>query len=289
MIMKVKIILILMTLLSFKLFADNAYLGIYISDLKPELLKAHGLTGGILVDSVLSDSPAKKHGLVKNSIIYQLNNWQIRNEKDFQRALTSCQAYQMIKIYAVIKNQKRVLNVKLGKRDDLYKELYLYNYVQNPWLFIGIDIEPLNRQLARFFSVSSGVLVTNIRDHSIASKNGLFVGDVITHINQNAVNSENDLSRQLALGLKKQPIVISVIRKKVHLEIKLDLTVKKRKTGSSDDIYIIGPDMYDSELYRYSKEQVNQILNKSNVEIENEIERLENEIDVLKQKIKSKP
>ncbi len=284
------IIMYLVFSVSSIIFAQSAYLGIYVSELLEKDLHSNNLVGGIKVDSVLSDSPAKKNGLRKNAIIYQLNQLPINNENDFQKAISNCKAHQIILIYALFNNQKKVYKIKLGSRDNLYKELYLYNYIQNPWLFIGIDIEPLNKQLAKYFSVTSGVLVTNIRDHSIAKQNGFYVGDVIIAINNYPINSENDLTRQLAFGLEKQPILVNIIRKKQPILLKLDLTNKKKKSSNNnEDIYIIGPDVYDNELYRYSKEQVNQILKKSNTEIENEIERLENGIEVLKQKIRSSP
>ncbi len=289
--MRNKIILSFSFLLLFMLLSGQAiYIGVYISEVDQALLKRNNLSGGVRIDSVMSDSPALKAGLRKNQIIYRIGNNAINNERDFQRVLASCKPKTSIVFYVKSNNKSKVITINPDNRSSAIKDLYLYNYIQNPWLFIGIDVQAMNPQLSDYFKVKYGLLIVDIRDHSIASKNGFQVGDIIIRVNNNRVFNENDLTKQLAWGLQNQPIVIDLVRKQQQIRLNLDLTNKKaaKLNIKKGDVYLIGPDIYDNELYKYSKDKITSILNQSDTEIESEIERLENEIQSLKKKIKKK-
>lgn len=286
---KIPLFLLLLSFCSF-LFSQPLYIGIYIRDIDKNTQAKLKLNGGVIIDSVMANSPAQKAGLRKNQVIYKIDNYPIKNEADFQKALHNYKPND--KILFTVKHQQKtkVYSISTQNRDNLIKDLYLYNYIQNPWLFIGIDVQAMNDQLYEYFKVRNGVLIIDIRDHSIALKNDLKVGDIITHVNSYPVNNEDQLTKQLAYGLKNQPIVMNIIRKNKPIKIALDLTNKKLNNlkKNPDEVYIIGPDIYDNELYGYSQSKINQVLKQSDSEIESEIERLESEIQGLKKKVKKK-
>ncbi|HOQ79649.1 MAG TPA: PDZ domain-containing protein, partial [Candidatus Cloacimonadota bacterium] len=172
----------------------------------------------------------------------------------------------------------------------LLQDLYIYNFIQNPWLFIGFDVQKLDSQLAAHFNQKNGLLIVDIRDHSLALTNGFKVGDIITYVNKVPVNKEEELSRQLALGITKQPISVDIVRDNKQMKINLNLTNNKvlNFQDQLDAVYIIGPDIFDNELYIYSQTKIDNILKQSDSEIEQEIQRLESEIQGLKRKIKKK-
>jgi hypothetical protein len=55
----------------------------------------------------------------------------------------------------------------------------------------------------------------------------------------------------------------------------------------SNEVFILGPDVHDTELYSYSRDRINRILNKTQSEIEEDILRLEREIFWLRQRMES--
>ncbi len=272
------------------LLSQNIYIGVYISEIdKPTMIKHH-LKGGVRIDSVLQDSPAEKAGLRKNHIICKIDDQLITNESDFQRVLASYKPNDRILFTVKTNKRTQIYTINAQNRSALLKDLYIYNYIQNPWLFIGIDVQKMDEQLSEYFKHNKGLVIVDIREHSLALTNGLKVGDIITHVNSNVVQTEDDLSKQLAWGIKKQPIVLDVIRKQKHIKVNLNLTNNKIRDfkNKSDEVYIIGPDIYDSELYIYSQGKINQILKQSDTEIESEIQRLESEIQGLKKRIRNK-
>jgi membrane-associated protease RseP (regulator of RpoE activity) len=76
---------------------------------------------------------------------------------------------------------------------------------------IGVSTQSLTKQLADYFGVSGGVLITSVSDNSPASKAGLKAGDVITAIDGEKVTSPGDISR--TLGKKETgDVSLTVVR-----------------------------------------------------------------------------
>jgi S1-C subfamily serine protease len=86
---------------------------------------------------------------------------------------------------------------------------------------LGIGVQDLTPDLAAYFGVSAGVLVSNVDADRPAAKAGLRAGDVITAIDGKAVKSPGELVDQLA-G-KQGDVTISVTRDKKALTLKATL------------------------------------------------------------------
>ena len=66
---------------------------------------------------------------------------------------------------------------------------------RNRWL--GVEMEDLEGQLAAYFGVERGVLVTHVREGSPAAEAGLRAGDVIVGIDGRATRRAGDIGRLL--------------------------------------------------------------------------------------------
>ena len=277
----------LLLLLCLNLSAQQVYLGIYVMPATQIELKQANLSYGIKIDSVVPDSPAATSGLKKNDIIYKINSILIRSEIDLQRFLTHCTPDSTIEIFISQNKEFKSIIVALADRNDLHKELYIYNYIQNPWLFIGMNVEPISQGLAHLLKLETGMLILDIRENSIASFQGLEAGDIIISINDMPTVNENSLTKAMNLGLQNQPMKFYLWRnsEKFTKLVSLSNRLTNDNNQNSDEIFIVGPDIYDVELYSYSKEKINILLNKPKSELEEDIERLENEIYKLRRKI----
>ena len=74
---------------SYKLSLDssNIYIGVYVREPDLPTLLKFNLKGGVIIDSVMKDSPASKAGLKKNQIIWKIDNHVLTNEEDFRQKL----------------------------------------------------------------------------------------------------------------------------------------------------------------------------------------------------------
>ena len=267
------------------IYALQAYLGIYVNDPTSDDFKKADINYGIEVDSVMPGSPADVYGLKEKDIIYNINDIQIRNEADLHRFMTHVSPDEIIKVKVVRNKEHLTMQIQLRIREELYKELYIYNYVQNPWLFIGIDVEQISAQLATLLNLETGMVILNVRDNSIASLQDLEAGDIIISINALPTYSIETLTEAMNIGLQNQPMSFYIWRNSQRLTKLIDLSNSLNENFNKNEVVILGPDVVNSELYSYSREMINRILEKPKSEIESDIERLEQEIFMLRQRI----
>jgi S1-C subfamily serine protease len=280
--MKYIISFIILSLCTF-LVAETAYLGIYIKAPSPSELRGARLSHGIMVDSIVPGSPAEIYGLMRRDIIYQINDTVIRNERDLNAFMMGSKPNDIVTIYFTSNNRQFSRQITLTNRNMLYRELYIYNYIQNPWLFIGIQAEEISPQLSLLLNIEKGMVILSVRDKSIASQQGLEAGDIILSVNDALTTDERSLTHALNHGLAKQPMKFVLWRNSQSVTIMVDLSNDLRSGTKTSEIFIIGPDVFDNELYGYSREKINTLLRKSRSELADDIQRLELEIFRLRQ------
>jgi membrane-associated protease RseP (regulator of RpoE activity) len=81
----------------------------------------------------------------------------------------------------------------------------------------GAQLQTLNPDLASYFQVDHGVLVTEVLEGTPAEEAGLLSGDVITQVGGERVSSLNDL--RFGIGYFERPLRLRVVRKGAPLEI----------------------------------------------------------------------
>jgi len=84
---------------------------------------------------------------------------------------------------------------------------------------LGVTVSPLSEQLASYFGVKQGVLVSAVASNSPAAAAGVRAGDVITAINGQSVSSSADITRALR-ERTGESAEISVTRDKKSLSLK---------------------------------------------------------------------
>jgi serine protease Do len=85
---------------------------------------------------------------------------------------------------------------------------------------LGITVGDLSDQLAGYFGVKDGVLVTSVADDSAAAKAGIKAGDVITSLNGTDVTQPSDLRRRIQRLTDGDEFTIGVVRDKKSLTLK---------------------------------------------------------------------
>ena len=89
---------------------------------------------------------------------------------------------------------------------------------------LGVTVESLSDQLAEYFGAKDGkgVLISEVRDDTPASKAGLKAGDVITAVDGEKVSNVQDLTR--AISRKEEgPVNITIIRNQSEQTITVTL------------------------------------------------------------------
>ncbi len=88
------------------------------------------------------------------------------------------------------------------------------NFIWRSSTGLGISVSDLSSQLADYFGVKDGVLVTAVTENSVAAKAGLKAGDVITTFNGGTVTDPSDLRRRTQRLDDGDEFTIGIVRDK---------------------------------------------------------------------------
>ncbi len=96
----------------------------------------------------------------------------------------------------------------------------LQSQVKTSIPYFGVNLMPLSNQLAQYFGVKAGILITTVREESPGSKAGLKAGDVITTIDDQPFWGALSLTRTLK-DESKSEITLKIVRDKLEQTISL--------------------------------------------------------------------
>jgi C-terminal processing protease CtpA/Prc len=167
-------------------------LGIVLSEIHPHLRDDLKVDAGVLVDEVLSDSPAEKAGLKDGDIIVRMDGKNVESERDIREMLNDLEDSKPIAV-DVVRNGKAL---QLTVTPEKQERTLLGNFGRN---YIGVDLQEMDSDLAGYFQAQpdSGILIARVEPNTPAEKAGLKSGDVITEINGQKVRTQKDLRKGL--------------------------------------------------------------------------------------------
>jgi serine protease Do len=93
---------------------------------------------------------------------------------------------------------------------------------------LGVRVQDLSEDLAGYFGVKSGVLVSGVEADAPAGKAGVKAGDVITAVNGTAIEDPAELRREVAKVEDGKTAELAVTRDKKALTLKVEVTPRDR-------------------------------------------------------------
>ncbi len=280
-------------LYAFTLNCANTYLGLYLENLTSYEKKLFDVETGLRIDSVLSDSPAEKAGLKKNQIILKINNNKIINEDYLYSFISNFNPKDKISLLIQDKKLRFVKKVELGDKRQLFVNMNNQRMSSDPFFYLGAKGIPVNATIAPVFQLPPGILLTNIPNNSRADKFGLNDGDILMEINGQKVSSTKQLSDCFSCVSSAKPATIKVYRNGKVFQKKITLEpVKSANSITSNEMVIIGPHIYDEELYYIQELQkwMQSIPSQSEIQkkqMQKEIKLMQQKINNIKNRLES--
>jgi serine protease Do len=229
--------------------------------------------GGVVIEDVADDSPASRAGLRKGDIVVEFDGERVRSVRQFTRLVQETPAGRKAQTSVMRDGQKinvslepregNGLNVfgdfgqaqilrDLGKYFDapapparpatpvppvppaapVFPDIE--SFVWRTGNALGMTVGDLSDQLAVYFGVKDGVLVTSVVDNSAAAKAGIKAGDVVTSFNGTDVTQPSDLRRRIQRLQDGDEFTVGVVRDKKSLTLKGKAeTTRSRRTYRS--------------------------------------------------------
>ena len=226
----------------------GSQIGVSVRDLTAdEITKAKlDQPGGVLVQDVRADSPAARAGLKTGDIVVQFDGERVRSASHFTRlvretapgrAVTSSVIRDGARVALDVApdvNERRAMafprnlpplppNFGLNVPRDLDPAPPLRG---SPRAQIGVTLTPLGEQLASYFGVKDGVLVSSVTSGSAAAQGGLRAGDVITAVNGRAVQNVGDVISAVREARPGSALTMRIIRDRK--EVAVTVTIPER-------------------------------------------------------------
>jgi serine protease Do len=189
-------------------------LGVGIVDLSPEKASQLNLPDvhGVEIAVVADNGPAEAAGLERGDVITRFRDERLRGAEHLARLVRETPGGRRVQLEVWHDGQQRDVDIVVQTRDlpttvDIAEQFKrkaagvgfdfprAVTVVRNHSL--GMEMEAIEDQLAKFFGVRQGVLVRSVEANSSAAESGLVAGDVIVTIAGSAVQDPADIRREL--------------------------------------------------------------------------------------------
>ena len=174
---------------------SRGFLGITLGgEVDKTMAKALGMSSpvGFVVGDVEPEGPAAKAGLQGGDVVLSLNGEPVKEWLDFRVAIAGFPPGSEIELEIFRDGEKKQIQVELGSRDDETVASVDESDVETLREELGFSVSDLNDSFRSEFQIRSdinGVIVTEIDQTSLAYRQGLRNGDLITVISGERVES----------------------------------------------------------------------------------------------------
>jgi S1-C subfamily serine protease len=202
---------------------------------------------GVVIESVRAGSPAERSGLLAGDIVLEIDGERVRSVQHFTRLVRETAPGRTVSTAIVRGTARQTLQLtpdagpdvatylrdglRLRVRPDQLRDQFRnFNFDFNPDQFLrrgvigrptlGVTLTPLTTQLADYFGVKEGVLVSAVESGSPAAEAGVRAGDIITAVNGRTVTGAADVIEAMRQAEAGGTVDISVTRDRKQLMLK---------------------------------------------------------------------
>ncbi|MDX1577975.1 MAG: PDZ domain-containing protein [Gemmatimonadota bacterium] len=226
---------------------SGSFLGVTILEVDDERAAEVGLAEehGVYVAAVSEDGPAGDAGVEEGDVIVGWNDERVESVAQLQRLLRETPPGRTVRLGVMRDGAERTLAVELGERgaapivsmprgqrfevrpstpmprlERPRGAIRSVAFARRPRL--GASIQSLGDQLAAYFGVEGGALVTSVSEDSPASRAGLRAGDVIVGLDGESVDEPGDLLDVLG-GLEPGTVSMRIVREGAERTLRVEI------------------------------------------------------------------
>jgi len=182
----------------------RGWLGVGIQDLSPEAVEDFQLpdTNGVLVASVIPDTPAEKAGIKIEDVIVSVNGKKTPTANELRNLVASIKPGTKIPVVLYRDGKKKTIAVKLEARPA---ELSAAWEGEGPAEkrsvgALGLSVRTMTDDLAEKYGYedpTEGAIIVNVDPDSEAAENGLSEGMCVTHVQGKRIESAEEFEEVL--------------------------------------------------------------------------------------------
>ena len=242
-------------------------IGVSIRDVEAGKSGPGAPAAGVLVEDVVEEGPAARAGLRKGDVVVEFDGERVRSARQFARLVQETPAGRSVGVAVLRDGQRTTLQIEVGEGGRFGVEGFEHfaelgramaervrpvvpvpptppappappagwfdeRFGRSGGGRLGVSVAALSPQLADYFGVKEGVLVTAVTERSAGADAGLKAGDVIRSVNGAAIDDPAELRRRTAALGSGEEFTIEVTRdrKALTLKGKADAAERRRVT-----------------------------------------------------------
>jgi len=194
-------------------------IGVSLESLSPEALEYYGVDHGALISGVSEGAPAYRAGIRREDVILEINGAKVRDSGDVVATISSMPPGAEIRLLVLSNGRKSEKSVKLADRNDLYGENAeqpeTESEPESEEYSLGLSATPLDNESRRELDLDPdvrGMVVTAVDPNSIAFRQGIRPGNIITHVNNQPIGNDRDLRSALKGVEVDAPLPVRLIQ-----------------------------------------------------------------------------
>lgn len=189
---------------------QRGWLGVSIKDLTPSLSKTMKLEvdKGALVQDVVKGSPADEAGFKKQDVVTEYAGHPITDASTLQNQVANTPIGQEVALTVMREGKAIPIKVKIGDLQEAVKKM-----AQSAEDRLGATLRPVTAKEAQQFGMQedTGVAIETLQKESPLAEAGFEVNDIITAINNIAVNGVEGFIDIVKTLPAKQSVVLTAI------------------------------------------------------------------------------
>jgi serine protease Do len=175
---------------------SRGWLGVLIQEVTRELAESFGMDDphGALVAKVLDDSPAAAAGLEVGDVIVEFNGKKVIRSSSLPPLVGRAKVGQQARVTVIRNKQQRDIGVQIAQLPGAITQA-AYTPEDDKAIeesALGMKVEALGSEARKRLKIENGVQVVEVEEVGPASDAGIMKGDVITMIDNRAIDSVGD-------------------------------------------------------------------------------------------------
>ncbi|HLG55732.1 MAG TPA: PDZ domain-containing protein [Vicinamibacterales bacterium] len=218
---------------------------------------------GVVIDSVREGTPAIRAGLQKGDVVLEFDGERARSARQFSRLVRETPPGQAVKMTVMRNGSRRTVDITPEARDSVDIQSFPgvtagvdralraiprdfnFKFDGEPFGWegffgspgrLGVMVTPMSDQLAAYFGVKDGVLVSAVTENTPAAAAGLKAGDVVMAANGRAVASAADLSREVREVQPGSRLSIRVMRDRKEITVTVTIPEARKVPAGTQPI-----------------------------------------------------
>jgi serine protease Do len=202
----------------------RGWLGVLIQEISKEIADSLGMKSvkGALVSSATEGGPAQKAGVKTGDVILKFNGIDIDTMKELPKVVAGTPVGKSVPL-VILRNGKTItLNVVLGELELAEKENLITKSSGNKKSksktfeklgFVAEELSKSNIEKFKLKKIKAGILISSVKEGSVAEEAGLLPGMVIVRVGQIEVNSIDVIEDAIKNAIKQKRKAILLLVK----------------------------------------------------------------------------